>query len=299
MSPRYLLLLLVLISVKVHAESKLSNLTPAKSISTVSSQPIDKQIIKVATPIVVNATSPSPDDIRRQYDYGSSEWWLVYLSFALVLVTTGLAIYTAKLWRATNMLAQDAKDTATRQAVEMQASLLISKEAVSITKESVDLARKEFISSHRPRLIVRNVTIKPPYVEGIPYALGKPLQIEWAVVNTGDTPSKIVSGNASLLVIDHLFDARTPYSDEPDNMKGITLAPGGAYTFIMQDDRIVFENPSKWHCIINKEKILYFYGFITYQDDIGIERRTAFCRKYDPAVKKFVIVNDIDYEYND
>ena len=71
------------------------------------------------------------------------------------------------------------------------------------------------------------------------------------------------------------------------------------FTFEMKSEKIDVENPVQLVAINNREEIIYFFGFITYRDGIGNLRRTAFCRMYDPKVKRFTIVHDPDYEYVD
>jgi hypothetical protein len=41
---------------------------------------------------------------------------------------------------------------------------------------------------------------------------------------------------------------------------------------------------------------VYIMGWIEYVDDLGFERRTAFCRKFDPSTSRFVAISDPDYE---
>jgi hypothetical protein len=49
----------------------------------------------------------------------------------------------------------------------------------------------------------------------------------------------------------------------------------------------------------NKETSdFYFFGYIVFLDNIGIERRIAFCRRYDFKTKRFTAVQDDDYEYS-
>jgi hypothetical protein len=215
------------------------------------------------------------------------------------MVTTALATYTAMLWRATKMLAQDAKNAAARQSAEMQASLLISKESVDITKESMDLARKEFVSTHRPKLIIRSVTIKPPTHPALPIEEGKPVEVEGVVVNVGNTPAEIVESNVTVLVGGPMFHARTPFGPSSNNINGVKLVPGGAYTFWLRSEQIDFKNTPDLYSLNKGEKVIYFFGFIMYRDDIGNTRRTAFCRRYDPNAERFTVVNDPDYEYID
>ena len=96
------------------------------------------------------------------------------------------------------------------------------------------------------------------------------------------------------------FDARTPYGPNTDNINGIKLIPGGAYTFWFTSEKLDLKNhPSVLIQIERGEKIIYFFGFIMYKDGIGNIRRIAFCRKYNSETNRFDQTNDPDYEYAD
>src|SRR3989338_8343946 len=67
------------------------------------------------------AVEPQPTkEADKGDDYTSPEWWLVYITGALVCFTFGLMIYTARLWGATKTLAEDARNTADRQTNDTQ-----------------------------------------------------------------------------------------------------------------------------------------------------------------------------------
>ena len=182
---------------------------------------------------------------------------------------------------------------------EMKVATKASQEAANAAKEQTTVAIKEFIFTHRPRLVVRNVSVKPYTDPAIPFEEGKPIQIEWVVVNTGNTPAEITESNATILVDGPSFHARTPYSPERDHMNGVKLVPGGAFTFTMQSEQVDLKNNPALISINRGEKVEYFFGFIMYRDDIGNVRRTAFCRRYAPDTERFILAGDPDYEYTD
>src|ERR1051325_8247618 len=49
------------------------------------------------------------DHAKQSNDYTSPEWWIVWVTLILSVITAILAGYTAKLWGATKSLAEDAK----------------------------------------------------------------------------------------------------------------------------------------------------------------------------------------------
>lgn len=147
-----LVMLFLLCGVGAFAESYPPTPTPAKTTAqpktntgqNKSNPGHDEQATKGYPPIIEITKTPiiqveTTDKTEKHHDYSSSEWWLVYLSFALVLVTLGLAIYTAKLYRATVGLGKDAKSTSDRQATEM---------AESIAEATRAAAAMERVASH-------------------------------------------------------------------------------------------------------------------------------------------------------
>lgn len=159
----------------------------------------------VKTPIIQVETA---EKTEKGHDYSSSEWWLVYLTFALVLVTALLAAYTAKLYRATVGLGKDAKTTSDRQATEMEMSLTIAQESANAAAKSAEAA----IAAQRPWLSVA-------------VQIGEPLMITeeeiridliLTITNSGNTPA------VNIRVIPQL--AAIPIKDGLDFELGIKKA---------------------------------------------------------------------------
>jgi hypothetical protein len=48
-----------------------------------------------------------------------------------------------------------------------------------------------------------------------------------------------------------------------------------------------------------QEIAVYVVGYVIYIDNLGISRRTAFCRQLDYSTGRFAAVSDADYEYAD
>ena len=157
--------------------------------------------IKVIPPLAVEQDSTKEHENSRSYT--SSEWWLVYITGALVLATVGLMVYTARLWGATKSLAEDAEKTADRQATEMETSLRIA-------RESADAATKAAEAT-----IVSSMPILSPLIVGgtlhpfksdaeVLYASVEPKMFESSVhfvfENFGKTPGMIREVRADLFL---------------------------------------------------------------------------------------------------
>ncbi len=185
------------------------------------------------------------------------------------------------------------------QARRLRETVEATEKAAEATKKQTEVAINEFISTHRPKIIVRSVTIEPPTHPTLPIEGGKPLKVQGVVVNIGDTPTEIIESNITILVGGPKFNARTPFGPASNNINGIKLFPGGAWSFLVTAEQIDFKNAPEIISLKQGEKTIYFFGFISYRDDIGNMRRTAFCRKYNPETERFDQTNDPDYEYTD
>lgn len=278
---------------RVSAESQQSpSTTPQIKAQIKTDNTIKHQKPSDQTDKITNASPPIIPQIATKIENGvaktntenreeqGTEFWPSFFGLRLkitdsllVLFTAILAIFTWCLHRSTHKLWKAGEDQ------------------MHITRDSLELAREEFISTHRPRLIHTHPMI--------PIEEGMPIQVEWCVVNVGATDAVIIESNATIFVGAKTFEARTPYSSDRDSMNGFTFIPGGAFTFTMSADQVDFHNPGQLHYLTLGEKVIYFFGFIMYRDNIHNVRRTAFFRRYDPNAERFIIVNEPDYEYAD
>lgn len=157
------------------------------------------------------------------------------------------------------------------------------------------LARAEFISSHRPRLILRNV-----------YQIAE--SVEYLLVNTGDTKATIVE---SVIIVELMerYNRFAPLRTEGRNDIGkIRIAAGEAKELSCPLPSAVsfwIKWPEARRIGIGGPPIVYdgyFVGLIVYTDDLGVKRRTAFRRKWNDDTLTFVRLSKIEereHEYAD
>lgn len=124
--------------------------------------PNNKQTVAIELPPTISVTvggkleletdnhNPKAHEERIHY----SEWLVAFFTGLLVFVTAWLVHFTKHLWAATYTLAKDAKKTATQQAVDMQASLAIAKQAADATTKAADAA------------IVASMPVLSPFIVG-------------------------------------------------------------------------------------------------------------------------------------
>ncbi|MGB9113906.1 hypothetical protein [Bradyrhizobium sp.] len=215
---------------------------------------------------------------------------VAFFTFWLAISTVGLGISTVLLWAAGEKQFRHARRTSIIQSRDMKAS--------------IDLARSEFISSHRPKIRIKHVWL---------VALGsdQPVTVDIVYANVGDTKAVISDIGMDFNVIN--TDARLPpdmtapgrpYVSYPECGLGTTVRTGNVSSLgRLNDERI--------EAIRTGAKLLCCFGFVEYSDNGPLEtrkiRRTAFCRIFKPSARaidgmgRFVksAEPDPDYEYED
>lgn len=89
----------------------------------------EKSPLVVKTLPAPNAEAKAKREADQEKEKATNDKLIAYSTVAIAVITFFLALYTAKLWRATVKLGSDAKDAADRQAAELQKSLAIAKES--------------------------------------------------------------------------------------------------------------------------------------------------------------------------
>ena len=176
-----------------------------------------------------------------------------------------------------------------------------SKSQGSLAQQSIDLARKEFISTHRPRIILRAA-----YTGDLKE--GHIIPIRLHIANIGETKGKIVS---STLRITEMPGDQRPAGGAPFELEnfmdqteleagGSMLMPAGLSVPKWNADRFL----KKWRMTTEGPQPyrtfqIWLTGQMIYIDDLGIPRRTSFYRVLDPERQRFYTVDEPDLDYAD
>ena len=159
-------------------------------------------------------------------------------------------------------------------------------------RRQIKLAREEFIATHRPKIILREVN----FVEG---------EIIYSLVNIGGSNAIIFESwfFAETLVIER--GMRNPISTGHNDLGKKEFAPGQTREFTLPnaDDSTFFMN------FPNSRRIggdtggpfgdTYFVGAVLYADDLGNLRRSVFRRRWDDSKKGFYRTDNPEHEYAD
>jgi hypothetical protein len=248
--------------------------------------------IKVIPPLAID---PEPaKEYEEARDYSSAEWWLVYVTVGLSAITLVLAIFTGWLWNATRKMGNDARLNSIQQANEMRTSLRIAQESADTAKASVALARQEFISTHRPMIVVRGVQFGR--------AMGNistlPFQLDFIMANVGSTPATTIEISVTLIhVPSGILPAGPPYGER--HKDEITVKVGEPHPFCSYIGGDVVDEFNLQDGFGAATTSIYCLGYIIYKDKNCGHYRTAFLRRYNASSQRFSAVEDPDYEYRD
>lgn len=170
----------------------------------------------------------------------------------------------------------------------------VSKQQAELTRESINLAREEFISTHRPKIIVSGFKWSSVEEEGVELE-DRPIRISFRYINIGESRAEIIEIGTELVT---LF---TPAS-MPSNIKferhkmetPIILESGGSANATTIDE--IEQSKFIWYSSVDAHTLVCA-GYVSYRDAVGKERRTGFCRKLDQKTSRWHAIEDAEYEY--
>jgi len=206
---------------------------------------------------------------EKHRNYTDSEWWLVYLTGALAVITFFLALYTGLLYRATVKLGKDAKATGDRQEIEVKKSREISKKAADAATQTVETMR----DADGPYLFPEFLRFK--------IRDGRPTFV-YTFRNYGNTPA-VLNHFQDLMTFDPLtehpiFDQDLTARPERENV----IPPKGDYTEIYAGfpSGVSYE---QFVSRVNSGEKLHLIGRARYEDIFGRKYTKYFCMHIAPT----------------
>ena len=171
--------------------------------------------------------------------------------------TAVLAVFTGRLWISTEKLWKSANETA-------------------------ELARKEFISTHRPQIRIRRIF---PIT---PFAANAAPQIRILAANIGTTDATVFEIGWDIYTDMDAIPEATP-TPNPAPWK---IPPGKQASI-----DIVAPNPlTGEQAAYAREGWIFIVGIINYWDDQGAVRATSFARQFSTRRNRFIPVDDLHRE---
>jgi hypothetical protein len=163
-------------------------------------------------------------------------------------------------------------------------------------RRAVKAANDEFVSTHRPKLIVREAYCPLPPPDGAC------VSIFVTIANIGETDATIVESAVGFDLVTEKRYVCAPRCDKERNDLDVAgpIRPGEAHKFTVTSATRMWDAQAK-STYADPALGFFLVGSVAYKDMIGIRRQVAFWRKYDPASRRFVRDhrNENDYEYCD
>jgi hypothetical protein len=215
---------------------------------------------------------------------------VAYFTYILASKTAGLFVETAGLRAAAEQQKADLLRSieATEKAAE--ATVLSAKAG----EEAAALAREEFNSTHRAKIIVRHAHMAGEVT------LGEKLICTMWCINIGDTIAYNVRplgkifyytpGKLPLLIVEG-----EPYETFPAGDFSKEIEPSRFVAAWFESEPILDQNAIQ--AISNGTLKVYFMGKVFYNNALGVIRVTGFCRVYDANTRRFVVMDNDEYEY--
>lgn len=270
-------------------------------------QPAASSTAAIKKPISSPASTPSSTqeekDKAEHAEYervtANSTFALAIITGLLFVATAVLAVFTFHLWGATKELASDTTEAATKQLAVMSGQLEAMKDQAESATDTLAHLQKEFLATHRPKVILRRV------IFGVWKFNADPPSLRIQIANTGDSEAVISQFAYTLIatvddkVPDALMIEEYLEGDTPAEAQGKVLANGDSYVLVVPADTVgAVDGYANNNTRISFR--LYCAGYVEYrQPESNHTWRTGFIRRGNFNTRYFERVDLPDFEYAD
>jgi hypothetical protein len=212
------------------------------------------------------------------------------------IATGAIGYFTLTLKRSTDRLWAESREqrTESSKAAERQ---------FKIAEQSIKLAQDEFVSGHRPRIILREAIIGTVLE-------GEPISIFYHLANVGETTGRIIRSSVRVEVIPRSNQRLLLHASVENqyDLGEIVLSAGTATLLKFEGETPKWDNnrfQEKSYMttsgnVLYRDATVHFLGQFIYVDQLGIWRRTAFRRELIPERQRFYrIEGEPDLDYSD
>jgi hypothetical protein len=153
--------------------------------------------------------------------------------------------------------------------------------------------RTEYAAIHRPRIRVRDVEIDLGDIDVSNAGKLCQTRVSFTVVNYGEGEAIPVNAQYSVIVGEPL--PMRPYyqSEFMSNMNRAKLSPGEQTRITVTGKQYTLL------AVLQSNHSLFLAGYVDYRGNTGVTYRTAFARTFDAPNRRFVKLQNPDYEYEE
>lgn len=161
--------------------------------------------------------------------------------------------------------------------------------AAQATANAVEQSKRDFIAANRPILKMRQIQLVT--------IAGSPSSLNYTLANVGQSKATVVESNITLWIHGkgEEWPGRPPYNTTKDALGALMIEAG-------QDHLGTYSPPDNdWALLLGdvaKDKLdTMLLGYVSYLDEIGVQRRVGFCRRRTEGGLRFEACGGEDYEY--
>ena len=171
-----------------------------------------------------------------------------------------------------------------------------------LTRQSIALARAEFVANQRPKIRVRNIVVKCPTGPGRPppilFEVNQFVGGQFYAANVGGTAATIVEYLAIVRWSQEELPMERPYEGRNGTEVNIRVEPGASIPLPFQSTRLMDHNGNEIRAGQSGWR-LRVMGWVEYLDESKVRRRTAFCRCYASGTGRISVKENEDYDYEE
>lgn len=168
------------------------------------------------------------------------------------------------------------------------------------------LGRSEFNATHRPKLRIRNIVVRPPTEMHAAkfefFAGGYPVSGQLYADNFGDGNATILHSHCMVSWGHQPLPMEAPYEGSNGNefLGHPSLKPGASIPGVFQSIGVMPNEQVAVNILCGNEGWrLWVMGWVEYADAERFVRRMRFCRIWSANDRRFIDVDNRDYDYED
>jgi hypothetical protein len=242
------------------------------------------------------------------------KWFLLFFVPAAALLSTSILLSDSKYYAARLFSPENLPNVGlllagivgifvanrTLKSIDRQAGLMT---------DQVSLMNKEFICTHPPKLVMRDLQM-------IPHATHPKVTVRYTISNSGSTQATVVESLIEVQKIDsgtggplRNSDGLNTIKNDIDNVlahpgKALTIEPGGHLPCRHSSEVSCQPDPPLTPSgqIVQKapnSPNFYFRGRVVYKDGNGTRRQMAFWQSYSFSTERFTPLDDPNFVYSD
>jgi len=226
--------------------------------------------------------------------------------------TVAIAWFTYTLRRSTDQLRESGEkqiDISRQMSEIAERQLTIAGLQTDIQKKQHAIGRLQFIAAHRPRLIIRHVSLAADHSQvSTVILMGHDADANGglSVVNAGGSSAEIVHATYKIYFSKTGLPARSPLMYEKTSilLEKETIIKRGECRVIELWGKVDLgpldsTGLRNIHQFDQEGWVVYIMGQIRYQDDGGADHFMGFCRERGSDGRFRAVKDDLDYEYED